>query len=211
MPVNEKTWRSTTTERMAMLEHVRGTASHRQLRLFGYACLRRVWDRLPPNHRFILAKAESLADGLTPGIATPESLQTMAQLQGDRAARNLARASLVVLDQDPRTAVRAGVHVLAALYQDNWRAELAAQCDLVRCLFGNPFRLSRLDPAWLKHAEGSVRHLARVIRDEGRFADLPVLGDALEDAGCRDESVLEHCRHCGAHAHGCWVIDLLTR
>jgi hypothetical protein len=209
--MNETTWRSTTTERIWMLEHVRALATHRQFRLFGCACLRRVGDRLSPEAQLAVERAERLAEGLTPWISTLQGMVPLTQLEGDGAAVHLARACLRVLDRDPRTAALAAVHVLAALAQDNWRDELAAQCDLIRCLFGNPFRPSRLDPAWLKHGQGTVRHLARVIRDEGRFADLPVLGDALEDAGCRDESVLEHCRQGRGHARGCWVIDLLMR
>jgi hypothetical protein len=87
---------------------------------------------------------------------------------------------------------------------------LIAQCDLVRCIFGNPFRPSRLDPAWLGANGGAVRDLASVIRAEARFADLPILADALEDAGCTDGQVLDHCREPGPHGRGCWVLDLLA-
>jgi hypothetical protein len=41
------------------------------------------------------------------------------------------------------------------------------------------------------------------------FDDLPVLADALEDAGCTDRDILEHCRSGGEHVLGCWVVDLL--
>jgi hypothetical protein len=45
---------------------------------------------------------------------------------------------------------------------------------------------------------------------EREFADMPILADALEDAGCHDELILEHCRGKGPHVRGCWVVDLLT-
>jgi hypothetical protein len=54
-----------------------------------------------------------------------------------------------------------------------------------------------------------VPRLARGLYEEGRFADLPVLADALEEAGCADERLLGHCRSGGAHVRGCWVLDLL--
>jgi len=50
--------------------------------------------------------------------------------------------------------------------------------------------------------------MAREIHDERRFGDLPILADALEDAGCSAEAVLRHCRGPGPHVRGCWVVDL---
>jgi hypothetical protein len=41
------------------------------------------------------------------------------------------------------------------------------------------------------------------------FDRLPILHDALLDAGCDDEAILSHCRCEGPHVRGCWVIDLL--
>src|SRR5262249_34236984 len=110
---------------------------------------------------------------------------------------------------DPLAAVHAATYSLAAVQMEAWREELAIQCDLVRCLFGNPFHPSRLETTWLRHERGAVVNLARVIHDEARFADLPILADALEDAGCTDEQLLNHCREPGVHARGCWAVDLL--
>ena len=56
-----------------------------------------------------------------------------------------------------------------------------------------------------------MRRLAQGIYDERAFDRLPVLGDALEDAGCHDDAVLGHCRQQGKqHVRGCWLGDLLT-
>jgi hypothetical protein len=52
--------------------------------------------------------------------------------------------------------------------------------------------------------------IAQSIYEERAFERMPVLADALLDAGCTDEQVLEHCRGSGPHIRGCWVIDLLT-
>ena len=38
---------------------------------------------------------------------------------------------------------------------------------------------------------------------------MPVLADALEEAGCQDAIILNHCREPGGHVRGCWVVDLL--
>jgi hypothetical protein len=53
--------------------------------------------------------------------------------------------------------------------------------------------------------------LAQVIYDERRFADLPILADALEEAGCTNTDILDHCRLPGEHVRGCWVVDLILR
>jgi hypothetical protein len=90
------------------------------------------------------------------------------------------------------------------------RAMMARQAQLVRCIFSNPFRLlPEIDPAWLTWNSDAVRKLAASIHAERRFGDLPVLADALEEAGCSDETILGHCRDGGEHALGCWVLDLL--
>src|SRR5205807_1010399 len=83
------------------------------------------------------------------------------------------------------------------------------QCDLLRELFGNPFHPAAVSPHWLSWEGRVVPRLAQAIYDEGDFERLPVLGDALEDAGCREESVLAHCRQEGRHVRGCWVVDRL--
>jgi hypothetical protein len=39
---------------------------------------------------------------------------------------------------------------------------------------------------------------------------VPILADALEDAGCTDEAILAHCRGPGPHVQGCWLVDLIV-
>jgi hypothetical protein len=87
--------------------------------------------------------------------------------------------------------------------------ERLAQCRLVRDVFGNPFRLAALDPAWLAWEGGTVVKLAQAVYDDRAFDCLPVLADALEDAGCEQADVLDHLRGHGAHVRGCWAVDLL--
>jgi hypothetical protein len=54
-----------------------------------------------------------------------------------------------------------------------------------------------------------VLGLAWAANDERRLEALPVLADALEDAGCTDRALLGHCRSGLRHVRGCWAIDLL--
>lgn len=89
------------------------------------------------------------------------------------------------------------------------KAEQELQCSLFRDIFGNPFRPVKVDPAWLVWNNRTVANLAQAIHDERTFDRLPILADALEDAGCTDPTILEHCRLPGLHVFGCWVLDLL--
>lgn len=80
------------------------------------------------------------------------------------------------------------------------------QCDLLRDIFGNPFRPIAVDPAWLT---STVVSLATAMHADRAFDRLPILADALEVAGCDNTDVLNHCRQPGEHVRGCWVVDLL--
>jgi hypothetical protein len=77
---------------------------------------------------------------------------------------------------------------------------------LLREVFGNPFRPVAVVAAWLT---SDVLALARDIYDERSFDHMPILADALQDAGCDNDEVLSHCRSEGPHVRGCWVVDLL--
>src|SRR5262249_46556673 len=87
--------------------------------------------------------------------------------------------------------------------------KLKAQAGLVRDIFGNPFRPVAIGPAWLAWNNGTIPAIARRIHEEGADHDLPILADALEDAGCTDAGILGHCRSDERHVRGCWVIELL--
>ena len=75
----------------------------------------------------------------------------------------------------------------------------AAQCGLIRCVCGNPYRPEAFEPAWLT---STVVALAQGIYDGRAFDRLPILADALQDAGCVDARVLDHCRGQEPHARG---------
>jgi hypothetical protein len=66
-----------------------------------------------------------------------------------------------------------------------------------------------VEPAWLTWNDGIVTRIAQSIDELHRFSDLPILHDALLDAGCDSEPILKHLRSPGPHTRGCWVVDLL--
>jgi len=83
---------------------------------------------------------------------------------------------------------------------------MASQAWIIRDVFGNPFRPATCPPSWRTSAAGALAESVYEARD---FAAMPVLADALEEAGCDDADVLTHCRGPGPHVRGCWVVDLV--
>ena len=78
--------------------------------------------------------------------------------------------------------------------------------DLLRDLLGNPFRPVTCDSAW---KTDTVIALARGMYDSRDFSPMPILADALQDAGCNNDEILSHSREGRNHARGCWLVDLL--
>lgn len=90
---------------------------------------------------------------------------------------------------------------------DEWNdVEAAHGAALVRDIFGNPFRPVIVNRSWLT---STVTALAEGIYADRAFDRMPILADALQDAGCDSTDILGHCRSDGPHVRGCWVIDLL--
>src|SRR5262249_38200098 len=92
-------------------------------------------------------------------------------------------------------------------YQEAGReAALLHMIHLIRCLYGNPFRPVVFNPEW--RTETTVGLAARMY--DGRdFWAMPILADALQDAGCHNADIPAPCRDPGPHARGCWVVDLV--
>jgi hypothetical protein len=81
---------------------------------------------------------------------------------------------------------------------------------VLREVIGNPFRPSPpLPPAVLAWNDGTVRRIAEGIYEGRAFDRLPILADALLDAGCDGEELIAHCRGAGPHVRGCWAVDLI--
>ncbi len=80
---------------------------------------------------------------------------------------------------------------------------------LIDCVFGNPFRRRSIDPLALAWNDGTVPRIAQGIYVDRAFGRMPILHDALLDAGCTDEVLLTHCRNPEGHVLGCWALDLI--
>jgi hypothetical protein len=122
----------------------------------------------------------------------------------------------VAPDCTAQAAQSLNAHTGERAYQEARDRERRGQADLVRDLFGNPFRPPAVEPAWLTWGDRTVVRLAQAAYDNRRLPAglldddrLRVLADALEDAGCQDAQVLGHLRSGGGHARGCWAVDAL--
>ena len=93
---------------------------------------------------------------------------------------------------------------LDAAEEGGAQREAEQQAGLIHCIVGNLFRPVAFDPAW---RTSDVRALAQGIYDDRAFDRLPILADALQDAGCDNDDVLTHSRAATVHARGCWVVD----
>jgi hypothetical protein len=229
---NEAGWLACTETPARMVREVRDTRSTtqeiplgRKARLFACAGCQRLASFFGHRrHRKVnelVRQALLVSERFAEGLATEAELAELREKEDEWLARirsetrkaiHLVVSARAVLQAD---AWDAAIGVLDAGYGAAWdKVEadsdyLRAKCDLVREVFGNPFRPVPVERAWLSWHEGTVVKLARAIYDERCFADLPILADALEDAGCDNADILSHCRGLGEHVPGCWVIDLL--
>lgn len=206
-----------------MLRYLCERESERKLRLFGCGCCRRVWHLLKEErHRWVVEFVEQYADGQK----TDEDLVAVRVGVSFRATDDNwatgAVESVTAVHTNPHM-IRVAAYAAAALadqadHGDAYmviarryeHVERKMQCSLLRDIFGNPFRAQpSVDCAWLSWNDSIVPQLAQAIYDDRAFDRLPILADALEEAGCTNAEMLNHCRQFGEHVRGCWVVDLL--
>jgi hypothetical protein len=204
--------------REAVRHHLLTLTSERKRRLLACAVARGVWPLLiDERSRIAVEVAERFADGRADdgelAAAVADAIRARDEVQMARSAARAATAAVMVARFEIRLREASEVCAVAATMGSLWPMLAEAkrwQAAQVRDIFGNPFRPPpAIDPSWLGWNDGAVISLARAIYEESRFEDTPVLADALEEAGCRDEEVLGHLRGPGQHAKGCFLIDLL--
>ncbi len=197
----------------------------RKLRLFACACCRRLFPLLTDERsRAVVEVSERFADGRATANAR----------QAAYAAAFSAHRKANVADDFARTATNAtrwagavgsaGAIKGMAMYSASEAAKAerlshegaplseapeSIQANLLRDVLGNPFRPVAMAPSWLAGNEGMAARLAEAIYEERAFERMPILGDALEEAGCDEDEVLRHCREPGEHVRGCWVVDAI--
>jgi hypothetical protein len=220
-----------------MLPVLRRRASQRRFRLFAAACCRRVWDCVPPlDSQEAVEVAERYADNHANRgnlVAARRAAKSPRETQGWdggmgcawattdwsawRAANAAARMAAAapppsarlkaVSSRSPGHTTRREAKAASGRSRE---VECVGQCNLLRCIFGNPFRPASLDLPWLTPTVISLAQAAYSERlmpsGELDVARLAVLADALEEAGCTDAKILEHARR-PRHFRGCWLLD----
>ncbi len=199
-----------------MIEFLGQQANERKRRLFGCACCRCLWPRelsvggMPD----LITRNEARADGLLDHYEVAEAWDVKGtDLEAWTARLDSANQ---VLSHEPRP-YRAVFAAAWAIAEDVETAvngligvanseEEVIQAHIVRDIFGNPFRPVTFVPEWRTDTAVS---LARQMYDSREFGVMPILADALQDAGCDNDDILDHCREPGPHVRGCWVVDLV--
>jgi hypothetical protein len=199
----------------SMLELLRREeGSDRKYRLFACACCRRVWDAFPdPRNRDLVAAVEDYPDYgfgdreiYDPAVASSAGEHEHGANPVYWVAKYLGRGFYKMSAAASAAVVLSKVLVVADSESDR-RAEARALADLLREVFGNPFRPAAFAPEW--RTDTAVT-LARQMYEARDFSAMPILADALQDAGCDCEAVLNHCRDTAQpHTRGCWVVDLV--
>jgi hypothetical protein len=87
-----------------------------------------------------------------------------------------------------------------------WVPHTLHSLRLLREVYGHPYRLVPFHAAW---RTSDVVGIARHMYEDREFSAMPILADALQEAGCNDQHILNHCREPGRHVCGCWVVDLV--
>jgi hypothetical protein len=218
--MTEREWLAAINISIRPREFALAHLSERQRRLFASACCRRIWDLLTEDAlRKGVETAELLADGRLRPTARPGLRKRVNRLAGGGHVGEFAACAVRwAIDRNPHFPLCSAQYASEARafatigsfqprrYSKAVSAEQRQQIDLLRDILGNPFRPVAIAPAWLTPA---VVGVARGVYDERSFDHLPILADALQDAGCDNEQVLGHCQSAGPHVRGCWVVDLL--
>jgi hypothetical protein len=199
----------TSTDLDLLLSYACTFTGVRKWRLFACACCRLVWDLVTDEaSRQAVAVTERYADGQASWEELQASVVAIRHVQAQpgyfprEAAVRLVRTTASVADWECGNVA----HLLAqstALA----RIDRGALLQVVHDLFGNPFRPVTVPASWLLANDGAAKRLARSIYEERAFERLPILADALEDAGCAEDRILDHCRRPAGHWRGCWVVD----
>ncbi|VTR93252.1 Uncharacterized protein OS=Sorangium cellulosum (strain So ce56) GN=sce5710 PE=4 SV=1 [Gemmata massiliana] len=219
----------------AMFGVVRARSKRRRSRLFAVACCRAIDPALPdPRSQRAISIAELHADGsatdaelasvmlgahevvlarasdpavIEAAASASEGLTRKAAGMRQWSYRmGMERAAECVAVPHPyRAAVQVGELVRSRLFHFQG-PDRGAQASILRDIFGHIFRPVAFSPSWRTSVAVA---LAAQMYESRDFGAMPILADALQDAGCDSADVLDHCRGEGPHVRGCWVVDLV--
>jgi hypothetical protein len=213
--LDEHSWQLS-QEPQKMLLFLRNSASpsERKLRLWACACVRRVWHVLADERSHTAVEvAERYADGRA-SLGELQAAYQAARCDAGYAAAYAAhaRADEAAWHASDHARLVFAANAPSPALEDR---EFAAQADLLRDIFGNPFQPVGFGPG---RRSPTVLALARTAYEQRRLPSgtldgtlLLALAAALEEVGCENQEMISHLRQQGAgHVRGCWCVDLLV-
>jgi hypothetical protein len=218
-----------------MLEFLKGRISERKLRLFVLHCCRCLGHLFVDKpYRQAVDVAERFVEGLATAAELADAYRVTeeAALRGskDATAGPLWLASFMSGPPDTIASAFAedpdalAILASAATMEDATMVAVIQFCipwakvlgllpstmaSILRDILHPPYRSVLIKASWRAWNAGITRTLAQAIYQDRVFQNLPILADALEEAGCTDADILNHCRQPGEHVRGCWVLDAL--
>ena len=199
--MTEAEWHDSTTTPQELLNFLDSRLSRRKMRLVIYSFCRLVWHKFTDerSRRAVIA-AEVAADAPNPDEILRSVLDEAIAAYEDVYYRHTG-------GDDYMPAQAAAVIAAGGTVDAAWLLPTGGRgFPLVHDIAGNPFRPVTADPSW---RTSTVVALAQQMDESRDFAPMPILADALQDAGCDHPDVLAHCRGPGPHVRGCWVVDLV--
>ena len=213
--MTERMWLDATDPR-PMIGFLKARLSDRKARLYAVECCRLVWPLLThASFKEAVETAERFADGLASdeersGAWGSAGMGDAATSLSDRErnanwwADSAAESAASGCRADGyyyKTAALVSRETLTAM-----PGCLSSQLSIFRCIAGNPFQPHVCDPIWRTLTALAI---SKQMYDTRDFGPMPILADALQDAGCESGDILSHCRGSITHVRGCWVVDLL--
>jgi hypothetical protein len=203
--MTEEEW-ETNIEGSELLSVLPVPVSSRKLRLLLVAGCRRIMTRhTNPG----TVKAVGIVERYADGDATGADLSFANSLAWEAGYRAMFGEVIDLVARDSAIDFRSDTGVPPLVFDsfEGLGKEDVPLAALVRDIFGNPFRPVTFSPDW---RTSTAIALAKGMYDSRDFAAMPILADALQDAGCDNDDVLNHCRDAnGVHVRGCWVVDLV--
>ncbi len=211
--MNESEWLSCADPK-PMLDFVTEKVSDRKRRLFACACCRRTQKMMTDaRNRMGVDVTEKYADELASNEELAAATETEVWAPVIFAAKANAKLAAWYAARGEAADALGGQAEDASWTQvkmEGWMSArlvaFLAQAELLRDIFGNPFRPIAVDRSWLTP---TVKSLAQSIYDDRAFDQMPHLADELVKSGCDNQEILVHCRGARTHVRGCWVVDLV--
>ena len=202
--IEERDWLDNPLRCLDQLQHHN---DFRRLRLFGCACFQRRYE--PITDTEILIALEMIYRYADRTIDPSELSNIKSQIRNERKGRSheFIEDITFLLLPDGCTSSHPGHMVSRRNWGNESRRqlkEIIPQTTFLHDIFGNPFLPITFNPVWLTP---TVKRLAQTAYEERRFDLMPILADALEEAGCDNADILDHCRTFPVHVLGCWVVD----